>query len=424
MKLSFVIVFISLQIAGFAQKTPIFKSFNPVEIEEYIRLNDISFVWAFSKNSCSYTEDSLNFDNQELANFYSSKFSCFAVCIDSTFNTDRNLFKISEPGYYFFDSTYRIVHKHLKRISKIQDLIRLGDRATDTNLRYNTVKQRFNSGDRGVVFLTDYLETRKYAKELTSQDIDEFIQIIDTTNDTTDLIRNFVYNYFFCRTYDKGYYFFTPGSAPFNLLLKKRNWLLEKFDTLQIDLRINALLNFGLRALIKGENLDLILASASFFNNTIETFILKNTDDEILLYLKGNIHDTINKISALKAFYYLEAGDTANYLKCEQEFLELSKGDYHGLFFLANYYYHNYDNDLKIKSIGILRKAYELNQNDYEIVGLLAQALYECADYEQALVFIEKAIKLYTENLISPSQFISLRDDIIMQQKASSTHQN
>jgi tetratricopeptide (TPR) repeat protein len=199
-------------------------------------------------------------------------------------------------------------------------------------------------------------------------------------------------------------------------LLKKRNWFLEKYDTAQVDMRINALLNFGLNTLIKSKSQELISTSAPFLNNTTETYILRNTDDEILLYLKGSKHDTINKICALKAFYYLEIGDTANYLICEQEFLELSKKNPQGLFFLANYYYRNYGNNLRIKSTEILKEAYTLDSTDYDIVGLLAQALYDCADYKQALVLIEKAIKLYTENQISPGHFISLRDDVLKRQ--------
>jgi hypothetical protein len=44
-------------------------------------------------------------------------------------------------------------------------------------------------------------------------------------------------------------------------------------------------------------NLKVIEKSASFLNDTIPTCKLSDTDGNVLLYLKGNKNDTIDKVS-------------------------------------------------------------------------------------------------------------------------------
>ena len=83
----------------------------------------------------------------------------------------------------------------------------------------------------------------------------------------------------------------------------------------------------------------LIEKSANFFIDTIQTYELKDTDGNILLYLEGNKNDTISKLEALKAFYYLETGDTTNALISEKKYLTIAQNNPLGLFFMANYYY-------------------------------------------------------------------------------------
>lgn len=414
MKIIYLSIFAFLLInIAVAQKNILFKTVEPDNLEKYIALGDINFIWAFSKNSCTFTEDSLLFENPEVVKFYSKFFSCYSISVDSTFCEDHELNKINKPGYYFVDPSFTVVHKHLKNIDTSKDLIQLGIIALDTSLRYNAIMHRFYSGDKNISFLIQYLDARKNSKELTTKDIDDFVSQIDSSNKSQPEIREFIYNYFFCRTYDNGYYYFVPGSTPFELLINNRDLFTEEYDVTQIDLRINALLNFGLRALIQNKNVNLIVKSAKFFNDTIPTYKLKDTDGNILLYLKGNKNDTVNKLNALKAFYYLEIGDTTNFKFYEGQYLELSKNNPVGLFFIANYYFRNIENPYFIKkSENILKKAYELDTNNYEIVGLLAEILYNNNKYEEAIFYIEKAIRLYRENEISPSQFLLLEENI------------
>jgi len=408
--LIFILLFANISLS---QKNNLFKTVEPDSIDTYLALNDISFIWALSKNSCKFTEDSLLFENPEVVNFYSKYFTCYTINIDSTYFKNQVEIKIDKSGYYFVDSTATVIHKNLKQMNSAKDLVQMGTIALDTSLRYDATMHRYYCGDRNFSFLLHYLKTRKNAKELITKDIDDFIFQIDTINRNQAEIREFIFNYFFCRTYDNGYYYFNPNSKPFKILITDRELFIKEFDEIQVDLRINALLNFGLKELIQNKDLPLIEKSAAFFNNTIPTYKLINSDEESLLYLKGNVNDTIDKLQALRAFYYLEKGDTSNFIFYEEKYLELAKSNPVGLFFIANYYYRYFEDSYFIKkSENILRKAYELDANNYEIVGLLAELLYNSNKYDEAIYYIRKAIRLYIENKISPSQFLLFEENI------------
>ncbi|RLD32506.1 MAG: hypothetical protein DRI72_06935, partial [Bacteroidetes bacterium] len=371
MKILYTLICLFLFInTAFTQNSNLFKRIEPKKIEKEIASKNISFVWVYAPNSCSYSKDSVVFENKEVVKFYSTFFNCYSISIDTLKNIDFEQIEINKTktGYYFIDSSLTIVHKNLKGQSTPDDLIRLGNTALDTIRRYDAIIQRYNDGNRDVKFLLQYLKTRKNAKELTSKDIDLFVSFIDTSNVKQAEVREFIYDYFFCRTYDNGYSYFSPVSVPFNILINQRDLLIQEYDTLQIDLRINALLEFGLKELVQQKDLDLIEKSAKFFNDTIQTYELKDTDGYTLLYLTGKKNDTINKLQALKTFYYLQAGDTTNALYNEKEYLRIAQNSPSGLFFIANYYFRNIGNLLYInKSEEILNNAYKLAPDDYSI---------------------------------------------------------
>ena len=128
---------------------------------------------------------------------------------------------------------------------------------------------------------------------------------------------------------------------------------------------------------------------------------------------EGNKNDTISKLEALKAFYYLETGDTTNALISEKKYLTIAQNNPLGLFFMANYYYRYIGDSSYInKSEKILKKAYKLDSDDYSIVGLLAEMMYKSKDYDSAIIYIDKAIKLYTKNGMSSGKFEQLKEVI------------
>ncbi len=399
---------------SFAQDSSLFKQISINKLVISIATNPINFIWVYSPNYCTYTKEYSLFNNPKVIQFYSNNFTCYSIPIDSIKNLGDKKIKINKPGYYFIDSSFTIVHKNLRDQRSSNNLLKLGNIALDTLNRYNAIINRFSKGERNIEFLLKYLKVRKNAKEITTKDIDEFISNIDSSNIDQPSIFEFIYDYFFCKTYNSGYYYFNIRSIPFKILLNKRNLFVKKFDTIQIDLRINALLNFGLEELIQLKNLNLILKSAYFFNDTIPTYKLKDTDGNVLLYLKGCKNDTINKLQALKAFYYLETGDTNHYYYYEKRFLKLSKNNSTGLIFMAHYYFRNFNNN-KIfikKAENILKEAYKIDSNYYETAGLLAEITYNNGDYDEAIIYINKAINLYRENGISPSQYIKMKESI------------
>ena len=395
---------------SFSQNYNLFSKADYNMFEKEIMANSLNFIWVYSANSCSFKEQANLFEDVKVNNFYSANFHNFSISIDTLVSINFEKIKIEKSGYYFIDSSFSIVHKHLKNSKTPDELIQIGKVALDSSKRYQTIIQHYLNGDnKNIDFLLQYLKTRKNAKEITSKDIDEFVSLIDSTNYNSPATIQFLYDYFFCRTYDVGYYYFDVSSKEFEILLNNRDRIVKVYDTIQVDLRINALLEFGLSELVNHMDLKVIEKSASFLNDT---------DGNLLLYLKGNKNDTIDKVQALRAFYFLEMGDTSNYLLNESKYLKLSNSDPVGLFFIANFYFRNIDDKYFInKAETITRQAYELDENNYGIVGLMAEILYKKNKYNESMIFIEKAIKLYIENGIKPSQFEIMKDNIIKRLK-------
>jgi tetratricopeptide (TPR) repeat protein len=409
------IIFYTIFIHNFVtpQDTSLFKDVARNKLEKSFAKHSINFIWLYSTENCSYNKEITLFDDTLVIQYYSKNFNCYSFSLDTLKEIKIGNNIINRAGYYFIDSSFTIIHKNLKYQRDANNLIMLGRIARDTINRYNVMIKRHADGNKKLDFLLQYLKVRENAKEITTKDIDDFVSIIDSSNFSQPQVREFIFDYFFCRTYDNGYYYFNPGSIPFEILINHRDLFIKEYDTTQIDLRINALINFGLKKLIQHKDLKLIEKSARFLNDTIQTYSLKDTDGNILLYLKGNKNDTLNKIQALKAFYFLEIGDTTKFLKHESEYLKISHSDPLGLFFLANYYFRNFENYLFYsKAEKIIRKAFELDSNNYEIVGLLAEITYNNENFDEAIVYINKAIKLYSENGISPSQFVQLKETI------------
>ncbi len=399
---------------SFSQKSNLFDKTDYKIFEKEIIANSLNFIWVYSANSCSLKDQANLFEDIKVKNFYSANFHNFSISINTLDSINFKKIIIEKSGYYFINSSFSIVHKHLKNSKTPDELIQIGKIALDSSRRYHTINQQYLNGERNIDFLLQYLKTRKNAKEITSKDIDEFVSLIDSSNYNSPSTIEFLYDYFFCRTYDLGYYYFDVSSKEFEILLNNRDLFVEVYDTTQVDLRINALLEFGLSEWINHMNLKVIEKSASFLNDTIPTYKLNDTDGNVLLYLKGDKNDTIDKVNALRAFYFLEIGDTSNYLLNESKYLKLSKKNPPGLFFVANYYFRNIDDKYFInKAETITRQAYELDENSYEIVGLLAEILYKKNKYNKSMIFIEKAIQLYIENGIRPSKFEIMKDNII-----------
>ena len=400
---------------SFSQNSNLFNKADYNMFEKEIMANSLNFIWVYSANSCSFKDQANLFEDVNVKHFFSANFQNFSISIDTLEIINYEKIKIEKSGYYFIDSSFSIVHKHLKNPKTPYELIQIGKVALDSSRRYQKIIQHYLVSDnKNIDFLLQYLKTRKNAKEIASKDIDEFVSLIDSSNYNSPATIEFLYDYFFCRTYDVGYYYFDVRSKAFEILLNNRDLIVEVYDTTQIDLRINALLNFGLSELINYMNLKVIEKSASFLNDTIPTCKLNDTDGNLLLYLKGNKNDTIDKVQALRAFYFLNMGDTSNYLLNESKYLKLSNNNPVGLFFMANFYFRNINDKYFInKAETITRQAYELDENNYGIVGLMAEILYKKNKYNESMIFIEKAIKLYIENGIQPSQFEIMKDNII-----------
>ena len=166
-------------------------------------------------------------------------------------------------------------------------------------------------------------------------------------------------------------------------------------------------------------DIKLIEQSAVFVNDPPNDISLKNLDGDVLLLLKGSVNDTISKTSALSAFYYLQNGDTLNYFALEKYFLELSKENAMGLFFMANYYFRNIDTKEYLeKAYKIIQIAYHLDNNNFRITGLMAEIVYYKKDYDKALLYIDEAINLFIENGINPSQFEAMKTAILNNKNA------
>jgi len=398
----------------YSQDAHIFKSIDFEQPEISLRNNKISFIWVYSENACSYQQEASLFQDSTLIQFYSENFSCYAVPYDSIKNKAFERLKISRSGYFFIDSSLNIIHKNLKTQIVSRNLIKLGKVVLDTNNRYDVIIKRFLEGERGFPFMLQYLRTRKNSKEITSKDIDTFVSMIDSSNYNRQEVREFIFDYFFCRAYDVGYYYFSTSDLPFKVLLYNRDLFIEDYDVKQIDLRINAILNFELKDLIKGQDLNLIKESAKYFNNTIPSFELKDTEGNIPLALKGNVNDTINKLHALLAFYYYEKGDSSNFFAHENQYLLIARNNSQGLFFLSNYYYRYSDSQqLSVRAEDLLREAYAIDSSDSSVVGLLAELLFKKKDYSEAMKYIEKSIVLYEINGISPSEYIQMKEKIL-----------
>lgn len=377
--------------------------------------NTLTHIWVYSPQSCSVKDSWILFSDTAVQNFYNNHFKCYEIPKDSVkyHRIVKKIPGITRPGHYFVDSSNRIVHKHLKSPKSPDQLIQIGLLALDTNNNYHAVMTKFHAGERNPEFLLQYLQTRKNALEITADDIDLLSSLIDSTNYNSAWARNFIYNYFFCLTQDKGYYYFSSTDFPFRVLLYERDTFARLFDTVQTDLRLNAILEFDLENLIKSKNKELLVKSAPYFNDTIPTYVLKNTNGDILLYLKGTVSDTINKLPALNALYYLETGDTSNFIQSEKEFLEKYKSNPESYMFLANYYFRNVGTDQFIqRASDFAEKAYSLDTLNFSSVGILAKCHYKLGNYKESLVYIDKAIKLYTENGISPSEFERLKEEI------------
>ena len=238
--------------------------------EKEIMANSLNFIWVYSANSCSFKEQANLFEDVKVNNFYSANFHNFSISIDTLVSINFEKIKIEKSGYYFIDSSFSIVHKHLKNSKTPDELIQIGKVALDSSKRYQTIIQHYLNGDnKNIDFLLQYLKTRKNAKEITSKDIDEFVSLIDSTNYNSPATIQFLYDYFFCRTYDVGYYYFDVSSKEFEILLNNRDRIVKVYDTIQVDLRINALLEFGLSELVNHMDLKVIEKSASFLNDTI-----------------------------------------------------------------------------------------------------------------------------------------------------------
>lgn len=402
-----------------AQNLVLFEEVNSKEIEDRVPYYHMNFIHVHSSLSCNNDEIDSLFINPVIIDFFSSNFKCFSISIDSTKCSINNILNTVKPGFYFIDSSFSLIHKHLLSPKSSLELIKIGNIALDSSANYKSMIYKYKQGIRDFSFLLQYLKTRRNASEILSSEIDEAISQIDLTKPISYAIMEFIYDYFFCKTYDKGYYYFDIQSIPFNILLKNRNQFLQFFDTAQINFRIKALIDFGLHRLISNMDLMLIEQSAVFVNDPPNDISLKNLDGDVLLLLKGSVNDTISKTSALSAFYYLQNGDTLNYFALEKYFMELSKENAMGLFFMANYYFRNIDTKEYLeKAYKIIQIAYHLDNNNFRITGLMAEIVYYKKDYDKALLYIDEAINLFIENGINPSQFEAMKTAILNNKNA------
>jgi len=397
-----------------AQNVDLFEEVNTRQLTEKITLYPANFVYVYAPLSCTMTKEDSLLTQPAVIDYYSANFNCLTIAVDSITDSLRQELKISKPGFYFIDTSFTIFHRYLLSPESTPELIQIGANALDTSANYLSVINQYQQGNRNFSFMVQYLKTRKNAYELLSVEIDEAESLIDTSATLSDDVMEFVYDYFFCRTRDRGYYYFDTQSIPFAILLKNRNQFLRYYDTAQVNSRLKTLIEFGLPRLVSDMDLEFIQQAAEFANDPPDNITLINSDGHVLITLIGDANDTIPKGNALRAFYYLHHGDTLNYHHYEENYLELSKANALGLHFMANYYYRNIDdNAFRAKARKINQLAYHADSTDFGVIGLMAEMYYSENDYERALPFIDQAIKLYTEKKIHPGQFEAMKVAIL-----------
>jgi len=73
------------------------------------------------------------------------------------------------------------------------------------------------------------------------------------------------------------------------------------------------------------------------------------------------------------------------------------------------------DSNYVEKAYTLIRNAYQLDNNDFRIIGLLAEIAVMKKDYDRALQYLDKAISIFFKNNINPSQFITMKESILSQ---------
>lgn len=191
----FIIIFYFIIPRSSAQNIELFQPINIKLIEDVFADNNINFLHVYNTHGCGNEKIQQMFTNTDVINFFSSNFKCFSISIDSILN--NNIFNLTRSGFYFIDSSFSLIHKHLVSPRSPDDLIKVGETALDSTSNYKSIMNKYKQGTRNFPFIMQYLKLRINAQEITSGDIDEAVSHLDTSNILSYETMKFIYDYFF-----------------------------------------------------------------------------------------------------------------------------------------------------------------------------------------------------------------------------------
>jgi len=351
------------------------------------------------------------FVDKKVIDFYNSHLICFEVNTLKGEGIETNkIYQVKlHPTYLFLDEKGNIIHKIVGTFSPEEFLMQGQDALISTKtLAY--FKQQYDQGNRNPDFLIEYCYKLRDARELDSLKINEYVKTQTVNDFRKEKNIKFIYEFAIYQG-TKCIPFESPG---YNFMNLNKELFTSYFDLEQVNTRLMFLILDAVYYSIESKDkntFDIAIDALKKYDLGKE-YNFKEMDGRTTMW-------TTSKSLVLLAemAFYKKIGDSNNYDKKQNLYLEKIWNDSDELNSFAWNYYETTDDKTKLKKgVECIIRSMELSSN-YNNNDTYAALLYKLGEYDKALNQAAIAITLAKKNNLDYAGTTDLIEKIKDKQK-------
>lgn len=393
--------------------TIVFRKVNYANIFELAKKEKKPIFLYFHYDGCGAckTMEKTAFVDKKVIDFYNSHLICFEVNTLKGEGIETNkIYQVKlHPTYLFLDAKGNITHKIVGTFSP-EEFLKQGQDALVSTKTLAYFKQQYDQGKRNPDFLIEYCYKLRNAWELDSLKINEYLKT-QTVNDfrkeqNIKFIYEFaIYQGIIC----------TPFESPaYNFISLNKELFTPYFDLEQVNTRLMfIILDTVYKSIERKDKNTFDKAIAALKKYDVgEEYNFKEMDGRTTMWATSK-----SLVLSAEMAFYKKIGDSNNYDKKLNLYLEKIWNDSDELNSFAWNYYETTDDKTKLKKgVECIIRSIKLssNYNNNDTYGAL---LYKLGEYDKALNQAEIAITLAKKNNLDYAGTTDLIEKIKDKQK-------